>query len=225
MPGLPPRDAQDAGREVLLERRLAHEVAPPALEERLAARVDVERARLRRRGRHARARRDRAARPRAAGPSAPRKWSAMASFTRSVTKSRLFTGLRCALVSTLKVRSAEKYSRQLHFLAARVDVVLVRVRELRDAPEDAARDARMQVRRVDQIEGTRERNPGFGRLRVLRAQVRQLARRARVPAPAGTGRRNNSCGLFCRLCTQNGFTTTSTTIAKRITVGISFTQR
>jgi hypothetical protein len=50
-------------------------------------------------------------------PTAWRNWSAIASFTLSVMKSRLFTGLRCALVSTLNVRSALKWWLQRTALA------------------------------------------------------------------------------------------------------------
>ena len=103
-----------------------------------------------------------------------------------------------------------------HLLRLRVDVVLVAIREARDAPEDAARDARVQVRLVHEVEGSGESDAGLGGLGMERAEANEL-----LGEDAGEAAR---AGREERLA-QNGFTTTRITITTRRTVGISFTQR
>src|SRR6185437_3266673 len=232
-------DAQDAGGEVLLERRLAHVLAPSALEERLAARVEVEGAFARIEERvHAKIgvpRRDRRA-------PADRVAEMVGDGVLHPQRHEVEALHRAAMRVRLDLERALRREQlaPAHLARALVHLVLVPVRKARDAPQDAARDARAQVRRVDEVEGTGEGDARIGRLGVRGAERgellgergREAARARREELLAGARFLAQYSGPFAvhagnpaMPALQKGFKTTRITIATSSTVGISFTQR
>ena len=133
------------------------------------------------------------------GRARPRRGTrrAIASFTRSVMKSRLFTGLRVRVGLDLEGAVGVEVVAPAHRLRALVDVVLLRVGKLRDAPQDAARDARMQVGGVDQVEGAGEAHAGVGGLRHPRAPSSASSSASAGARPRGQGAKNWWTALSC----------------------------
>ncbi len=229
----PARDPQDARGEVLLQRRFSHVVAPAALEQRLSAGVDVERAELLVEERvHAQVGIARLHRRAATGGAAEVVGDRVLHPQRHEVEAFHRAAMRVGLDLEGAIRGEERMP--AHRVCIVVDVVFGLIGKLRHPPQDAARDARVQVHRVDQVERAGERHAGIGGLGVLRSELRQLlGEHAGEPPRAGCEEIMDARVLFNQDAgrglgvglAQKGLTMTRTTVAARINNGISLTQR
>ena len=134
-----------------------------------------------------RACRPRAARPCRRGSGRRPRPSPSASRTRGSC-----SGERVAATSTRSVRVAAEVRLPVDGLGERVDVALVAVAAAADAPQDAAREARLEVRAAGELERSREGDAAVGTGRCRRAECARARRRARASSPRGQGAKKRS---------------------------------